>query len=331
MVRTTNYTQFAIQNSTVRYCWASFHILVLLSSLIGDCLVLCGSLQRNVFKLNPLIVTVIQYIAVSDLMYAIFSVLPSVISLLADSWILGDVLCYLRAYLVYFVYTASLYLLAIMTTSKLLLLKFPIRFSNWSRKKGHVLCCTSLIPAALSPLLFLVINKSDVGFDYKTYTCDYMFTEQDVWESLRPLIAILNLFAPTTIIVATTVPTLKYIADARQTAKRARGSIPWQGAVTVSLTAVVCCVAILPSVVLNVGGSFLVNTGDLKLQFTRVAKFLLSINIMSNFYIYTLTVKSFRQFLLHKIKPITFLSWQDSDRRPSAAVAVENVSRTHSV
>ena len=328
MVPTTNYTQFAIKSASSRYCWATFHIIVFLSSLIGDSLILYGTLQRNVFKLNPIIVTVIQHIAVSDLTYAIFSVLPSAISLLADAWILGEVLCYLRAYLVYFVYTAALYLIALMTTSKFLLLKIPIKFSNWSKKKGHMLCCTTLIPAALSPILFLVLDKSDVGFDYKTYTCDYRFTA-DAWESLRPLITILNLFAPTIIIVATTVPTLKYLADARQTAKRVRGSVPWQGAVTVALTAVVCCVSILPSVFLNVGGNLLKNTGDLKLQFARVAKFLLSLNIMSNFYIYTLTVKSFQRFLLSKVQPLTSLSWQDSDLRTSTGDG--NIRQNNSV
>ena len=77
--------KFGMQNNAARHCWATYHIIVLLSSLIGDTLILVASFQKDAFKINKLIVTVIQHIAISDLAASIFGVLPAAVSLLAKS------------------------------------------------------------------------------------------------------------------------------------------------------------------------------------------------------------------------------------------------------
>ena len=92
---------------------------------------------------------------------------------------------------------------------------------------------------------------------------------------MSPIISIVFLIVPNMVIIGTTIPTLKYLTSAMRSARRTRSSIPRQGTLTVSLT-------------------FLAT-------FYRGASFFLITNIMSNFYIYTLTIKSFRSFLLSKI------------------------------
>ena len=105
-----NYSQpdFSIHNKAERYSWAAYHLFVLLSSLIGDTLILFASLQKDAFKLNRFIVTAIQYIAVFDLAYAMTGVLPTIISLIANTWVLGAAICYLRVYLTYFIYLSGM-------------------------------------------------------------------------------------------------------------------------------------------------------------------------------------------------------------------------------
>ena len=74
-----NYTVFGMHGTAERFSWVAFHIFVLLSSLFGDSLILYASVQEGAIKLNKLIVTVMQYIAVSDLVYTIAGVLPGTI------------------------------------------------------------------------------------------------------------------------------------------------------------------------------------------------------------------------------------------------------------
>ena len=108
-MRSNSYDEVGIHNSTERYIWATYHIIVLLSSLLGDSLILYASFHKDAFKINKFILTVIQHIAATDLAYSIFSILPRTISLLTNSWVLGDAACHARVYSGYFLYGVGLY------------------------------------------------------------------------------------------------------------------------------------------------------------------------------------------------------------------------------
>ena len=227
MVTHNNYTTFGIHNKVERYSWAGYHLFVFLSSLIGDNLILYASFQRDVFKLNKFIVTVIQHIAVSDLLFAIYGALPGTISLLANKWVLGKVMCYVRVYVGYLCYPQGLWLIAVLTTSKILLLKYPIKCGNWTKNMAHKMCALTFIPSSSNLILFFLVDKDDIEFSYKSYSCDYCFTSE-IWDGqvLSTISILLRLFGPIILIVAATIPTLKYIADATKSARRVQGSVP---------------------------------------------------------------------------------------------------------
>ena len=215
-------------------------------------------------------------------------------------------MCYMRVYLGYFFYPAGIWLIALLTSTKLLLLQCPAKSGNLTKKVAHRVCSLTLIPSLTFPLLFLIVDKDNVEFDYSTYNCDYGF-ESRIWKKfLTAAMTIFVIFVPNVLIIATTIPTLMYLADARKSARRVQGSVRWQGAVAVALTAVVYCVSTLPTVVDYIGRSFVTegSTSPLPLEFARIAKFLIMINIMANFFIYTLTIKTFRRFLFSKITSV---------------------------
>ena len=306
-------------SDTERYLWAVYHIFVLLSSLVGDSLVLFASFQRNAFKLNKFIVTIIQFIAVSDLVYAIFSVVPRTVSLLADSHKLGEfeLVCYITVYMSYFNYSAGMSLVAVLTTAKFLLLRYPTKSSNWTEKMAVKACCLILIPPLLFPVLFLIVDKDDIAFDFKIFTCNYKFTSE-IWAKLKGIVFIVTLLIPNIITVATTIPTLMYLAAARKSAKRVRGSVPWQGALTVALTAIVYCFSTLPNFVYHILEREIQESSLFQFPYYRISESLLMINIISNFYIYTLTIRSFRRFLFSKILSVVQISFKDSRNATSA-------------
>ena len=88
MVLSNNYTIFGMHNNAERYFWAAYNLFVLLSSLIGDTLILYASFHKGAFKLNKFIVTVMQHIAVIDLATAITAPLSVAVSLIANTWVL---------------------------------------------------------------------------------------------------------------------------------------------------------------------------------------------------------------------------------------------------
>ena len=287
-----------------RYLWASYHLFILLSSLIGDTLILTASFNKDAFKINKFIATIIQHIAISDLICSILVILPETISLFADSWILGDVICHISAYARRYSYLVSVHLIAVLATSKCLLLRWH-QHNIWSTKNAHVVCCVIWMILSSCLILMLVLETDgDVYLDLRIYNCNYWGTA-DAWTYVSPVYSFLFLFVPNLIIIGTAIPTLKYLITARISARRVRGTVPWQGAMAVTLTTIVFCISTLPTTVYHVGVNFFEDDmHPFRVHFYRISFFLAMINLMSNFYIYTLTITSYQKFLLLKVRSI---------------------------
>ena len=132
-----------------------------------------------------------------------------------------------------------------------------------------------------------------------------------------PIYFIIVQVVPLCMIIGTTVPTLKYLVDASKSARRVKGSIPWQGAMTVTLTAVVFCISNLPMFIYFIGASIMEKSPEslFHSHYPKVGTFLQRINIMANFFIYTLTIKSFRRFISSQIQSVVPTSLLDSKDR----------------
>ena len=301
-----NYNEFGMHSDAERYFWASYHIFLLLSSLVGDTLILVASFHKDAFKVNKFLATTIQHIAISNLAFSIATVLPGTISLIAGSWVFGETMCYVKVSIGYVIYPAGMGLIAVLTTGKFLLLKFPLR--PWTTKKAHVACSIiwaySLAYSGISLTIMFLSGSEDAGvyFDFRVYNCRLRLTG-DFLKYAAPVISLIYLYVPNLIIIATTIPTLKYLANARKSARRVQGSVPWQGALTVALTAVIYSISSLPSAVYYSSSQFVRDhyTKPFHLHLFRIGVFMAMINITSNFYIYALTIKSFRRFLLSKV------------------------------
>ena len=165
----------------------------------------------------------------------------------------------------------------------------------------------------LLPLPMRVQRKLDIQFSYIEYMCGYEYT--DIFP-ISVMSAQSILFC---VLFGTSIPTLKYLFDASKSARRVRGSIPWQGAMTVALTTVVYCISNLPFFASMIGWTVQgdITTGAF-LQFFRLAAFLTAINVMANFYIYALTIRSFRRFLLSWIQNFLPATLQASRNSTSA-------------
>ena len=291
MISSNNFTTFGMHSDAVRYSWAIYHLFVLLSSFIGDTLILMASVHKDAFKVNKSIVTIIQHIAISDILISSVRVLPTTVSLFANKWILGDALCYIIVYAVYFSYPAGMYLIAFLTISKFLILRNPLTVSKWPMMKMVNIVIVGIWTFQIViPVLFLFLGKRDIHFDYRIYFCDYRYQANKIWKELLPVITVVYTFIPNVIIIATTIPTLRYLAVARKCARRVNGSVPWHGGLAVAITAAVYCLSTLPMSICYICKNFFPDpTGVFQFQLYRVGFFLSMINIMSNFFIYIYT------------------------------------------
>ena len=302
MAEYRNYSEIRITNTAERYTWASYFILVVLSSIIGDSLILLATIKYKAIKLHKVIVTIIQHMAVCDILTSLAATFGP-ISMIADGHVLGQFVCYLSTYTVYLTLPASFLLISAITTSKMMLLKYPLRGGAWSSRRSHLICAACWLCAATVDMSLLLVDSDDIYFGYKAYKCDYNFTA-DIWKWLRPVLSIFTSLLPNIVVVVTT---LMLLVEARKVAKRGRGSLRWQGTITVILTAVIYCVSILPFTLYLIAGPHVIEEppGAFHLQFYRCAWSILMLSVLSNFYIYLLTITSFRRFLFSKLPRLT--------------------------
>ena len=316
--------KLGIKSDAERFTWAAYFLFGLLSSLIGDSLILIASFQEGAFKVSKLIVAVIQHIAIADLGTAILQILSSLISLLANSWLLGRALCYVTGHVSYAIYANGAFFITLLTITKYLLLKYPHRVSRFSTKRIHQVCISIWILSLGIPAVQIAVEKDDVSFDYRTYNCKYGFTYFKS-RTVKMMPAIIYGVIPNLVIIATSIPTLQYLVKARKSARRVRGSDPWRGALTVFFTAVTYTISILPFSIYHIAENFTNRhpSERFMIDFHRRCFFLLIINTMVNFYIYCLTIPSFRRYLRSKVLSILHVS--SRDRTAAAAQGTINI------
>ena len=295
-------TEENIDTETLKYFWAGFCLFIMISSWAGDTTILIASIKYKAFKLHKVIVVIIQHIAICDLILSPLTTLPRFISLFAGKWVFGSFLCQWITYAEYYFNPVNMFLICSMTTSKLLLLKYPLRFGTASLKRAHLICGVAWIAALVLPATLLLVDADDMHFSYDIYRCYYGFTLHK-WQYLRPILAFSFLFAPTCLVVATS---LNLLVIAKRIARRGRESLKWQGITTTLLTAAVFCLSFLPYLVLQVilepNSRVTLENRRTFVHLRRVATVLPALDIMANFFIYSLTVQSFRVFVLSRLQ-----------------------------
>ena len=298
MYNYSNYTQFGMKSNAERYLWAGWMFLVVVTSLVGDSIILIASIKYNAFKLNKITVVLIRHIAVNDLLYSVGAIGPGMISAIYNTGNPYRFLDYVRFSVAYYTAPVGSILISVFTLSKVLLLKYPFRVGLLSTRQGHKICLGVWIFCLHVPILPLVINKNDVVFDFRTYYCTYIYTSK-IWQTLSPVQALVVLFIPNTIVIVSTVMLLK---EAKQVAKEHQKSLRWQGITTVGFTALVYTISFLPYNFYLIAEPFVakdpLNPGPFYIEFFRAANGFIILHVLSNFFVYSLTVESFRSFLL---------------------------------
>ena len=279
-----------------------FNMLILLSSLMGDSAILIASIRYKALKQHKMIEAVIQHLAVCDLTFSFTTVFPSITSILADKWSFGDMMCHLRANLGYMLSVTAWFLIAVLCSSKLLILKFPFRAGTVSLRCCHQICGATWCLGLVTPIIYVSLSKDDVIFDYRTYVCIYGFSS-DAWIWLKPLLTVFFSILPNLVVVITTI---MLIIEARKVTHRAQERLRLQGIMIVVLTAVVYCLSVIPYTVYLVAAHHVKEDppGKFHVQYFRVAACCLLFNTVSNFYIYTMTLTSFRKFLWDRCRVV---------------------------
>ena len=310
-----NRTLYGIKSDVVRYVWSGYFLLVFISSIVGDTFILIASIKYRAIRLHKVLIAIIRHIAVCDLMISVIVLLPRSISLVADKWVFGSFLCALSHRARYYLTVTSMLLICAMTSTKLLLLKYPLRSATVTLRAAHLVYGACWFVPLTIPVMILLEDSvfEGVYFSYRGYTCDYDFSLK-IWRWLGPLTTVTFAFIPNCLVVITGIYLL---IMAKGIARLGRENLKWQGIMATVLTAIIYCISVMPFTVYNIiaeskgtahdnGGMFFHH------HVYRLAVSFLYLNTMSNFYIYTLTLTSFRDFIRARMQPFFFTDTRTS-------------------
>ena len=288
-------------SDAARNTWSSWIILVILGSLTGDSIILIASIKYKAFKFHKVIVTIIQHVALCDL-YSTSYTLVNVVSLITNSNI-NIYFCYMAFWTTYQGVIVSVNLICALSVSKLILLKFPLRSASWSGRLTHRFCAVIWTVAHLLPALHILVDKEGVSFDHRIHQCMYQYTSE-TGKLLLLVTTQLALLVPNLI---SNIATVLLLGEARKGAKKMNRGLRRQGLITVIITATIYTLSYLPFAIyctvylIDLIREETSGSPQFYIYYYRVASNLVYLNIITNFFVYTMTVKSFRHWLKTKL------------------------------
>ncbi|KAL5265582.1 hypothetical protein ACHWQZ_G006339 [Mnemiopsis leidyi] len=298
----TSLALYGAKSTAEQYIWSTWALFVLLSTVSGSVVVLVSTIRYRAFELHTAIVTFIQHIAVCDLVLVMALILPQTISLISGRWILGHGIHFVNTYVTRLCYPASMLLIAALTSTKLFLVKCPLKARLFTKKRAHMIVAGIWILSLYYPGTLMMVDKDDTFFDLRLYTGMYKFSDK-IWRLLIPIVFGLMTVLPNLLIIVTSVMLIIHLIRARKVARRSSGQVRWQGIATVLLSATVFVLSSIPLTVYNYCASYVPATKVwFHVYFFRVSYNLLYINVIGNVVIYVITVPSFRKFLFATAK-----------------------------
>ena len=303
----TNYINIEAE----RYAAIVYFGLALIFALTGNSIILIATIRYKAIKLDKVTTTLIQHLAVSDIGNAFVGIVPSLITLIADRWMFGPMLCDLFAYSRMAFYYSSVYLVGVLNISKLLLLLFPMHARRWSRRSGHFSAAIAWSIYILYQGITLVCGKfPKIFFEYRVMSCWYGPADLGIGHGFTMLILMGLLgYVPIVIVLGTTIGLL---GVAFKIVRRSRDSIQWQGVITVLSIAGIYCLAYLPFFMYHIiytnlylsqdqSGMTSKTKATFYLQLFTVTNAIAYLNNFANVFIYYVSIASFRNFIHTKL------------------------------
>ena len=133
----------------------SFNLTLLLLSLTFNLTVLYGAIRRQALKSDISTVLLLEILAILDLLISLFSVLPMTVTSWGGRWMLGEVWCVVTALTTRYLYLAELLILSYISLHRLrLVLVRKGRRGNMQRRKNRALLTRIAVTVVLLlPLL----------------------------------------------------------------------------------------------------------------------------------------------------------------------------------
>ena len=276
-----------------KYGLLALWVLITLISVLGNSVILVGSIKFNAIKLGNVTRVLIHHLACADLGMTLFAQLPKIVSIIADRWYFGETFCSVRHYIMFLLHNVSMLLICSLSVTKLAYMSQPLRSILWNKSRGSGIAGLIWVMSVVMIVTFAILTKGNtVFYPILSMCCTALSKVKVVLGSSYTIVAMI-------ILVASTLRLLFLLYRMSQR-KANRVHLKLQGVVTVILIGVIFCIAYTPLIIF-----YLIKYILMAEQVENedriphvVVNVLTQLNNISNFFIYTISFKSFRNFIL---------------------------------
>ena len=274
------------------------HILVTLACLIGNSLVLYGSVKYGALQnIDSASVIFLQHLAVADFLVGLLRMIPTLIVDYTNEWILGSIVCWINGQWSWIPQKMEFTLIAITSVHRTFILYYPLSTKGIKRKVHATRICIAAWVSVSFIIMIDVICGMKVGYSAEANGCAVLGV--DYGEDLNPdspppwlPTLILYMFMPLLVIVTANILILVRVSKVR------KGSPGFKAIMTVSLVSWTFTTCLVPLSTQSTLRIFRVDISSLQPTFSIISWECLLINIWINPVIYMVTNRSFKVFMM---------------------------------
>ena len=267
--------------------------IIITVGLLGNLTIVYASNRRNAIKMDRISLILIEDIAVTDILGILFYYVPSTITISERDWVIGDTMCFIVAF--------AKFSLSINEILVIVILSF---YRNWRLKKppsaidpikSSKIIKTLVLVGVISTLPNFVIigTRSKQVFDNRIFTCSWSSFYNPDKKILNLIIMAVSLILPMFLIIAVNCVTLVNVAWYSNKA----GKRPMPSKNSSIMLGSISAMFILSYVPFFIKVVMKCAKVPLPQWFEACNHFAVSINMISNFFIYFITNTKFRNYL----------------------------------
>ena len=286
-------------------------------ALVGNSILIFTSAKYGSLNMDRLSSILLENLAVADIILSVIGGWPVYITFVARHWVLGKAGCIIALFLTNVGGTAEILILAVISVYRASMLKDPFLFRGISDTKIKVgLCLIWLI--SLTPALISIVTGSLVYYEPKKLSCtSSAYTSSSTFVVVLLGLGILIGIPMICILVSNSFMLVASIRYKQRMARMRSGSEEDDGNMRAVITVNIVCWLFLfswsPYVVRIVCDA---SSVPLPIWFFIFQAHFLSLNIVFNPIIYTLTNKSFRHAVNQRVFGVVCARCMKPEGRP---------------
>ena len=165
---------FEVQTPAALYSLIMYTGLCLTTNLLGNLVIIICSFQHRAYRQDYFSVMLMRHMAISDMLYGITTIHPTLGSLIAGKWPYSRTYCRLTSYLTTYLFFLSLLLLCVLNVTKLQNVRKPLRILSRSRACAERYCYILWVFPLAIPLVEICMDPDAVVFHYLPYRCVHL-------------------------------------------------------------------------------------------------------------------------------------------------------------